>query len=269
MIRKVLILAYLLVSLGCTSLFYYPTDRLYYDPKKYFNISPEENFIPSEGLNIHSWYFNSKGDPKGVILYFHGNAENLSSHYSSLIWVLEKGYDFVIFDYPGYGRSDGHPSPAKNLNAGKEVLKWLNNKTQLPIIIYGQSLGGNVALRTAEDLKNDIPIKAIFIDSSFNSYRDITIEKMKGIWFAWPFQWVPYLTVSDKYAPHNLASLSPVPIMFIHCKDDPVVSSIYSERMYANAAEPKKVFFIESCPHGATFVVERGKYRQTFLDHIK
>lgn len=253
---------------ACAGLFYYPTDRYYFDPEKYFNVSPEEHWLDIGENKIHSWLFRTKEKRQGVILYFHGNAENLTSHYSNLVWVLAKGYDFLIFDYPGFGLSSGKPNPEENLKVGHEVLRWLYSTVHEPIVIYGQSLGGNIALRTALDMRSEIPIKAVVIDSAFNSYPAIAKEKMNAFWLTWPFQWIPNITLNDKYSPQNISSLAPIPVMFFHCKGDPVVNSIYSSQMFEQAAEPKKLILIDKCNHGATFYAEKGKYRQDFLEFI-
>src|SRR4051812_3784255 len=99
---------------GCSSLLYQPSREQIYEPTKLGLEQPEDRFFPStDGTLLHAWYFRSdpKKQPKALIAFFHGNGENLSTHFASLAWILPFGYDFMIFDYRGYGRSQGDPSP--------------------------------------------------------------------------------------------------------------------------------------------------------------
>ena len=115
--RSIEILTTLLLavtSAGCGSLFYQPArERVFFDPDR-LGVFPEEVWTTAEdGVKIHSWYLDADpvAKPKAIVLFFHGNAENLTSHYSTLLWLLPHGIDFWIMDYRGYGQSEGRPTP--------------------------------------------------------------------------------------------------------------------------------------------------------------
>src|SRR5690606_22141072 len=112
-------------------------------------------FKAKNGNQLFGWYFkNRKGvSPKATVVFFHGNAENLSSHYLSLAWLVDYPYDFFIFDYQGYGRSHGDPSPQKTVEDGIAALELMNERAPgRPLIVFGQSLGGAIALRTVVEV---------------------------------------------------------------------------------------------------------------------
>ena len=164
-VMKKIIYIFLIFCLGstfssCTHLFYYPSDQMYYEPKK-LGLTPKEVAFDSEdGEKIHAWLFEAKQQPaKGTILFFHGNAENLTAHYVQLSWLPAEGYNYLIFDYPGYGRSSGHATEEGTIKAGYAALKWVHQYDPRPLIIYGQSLGGAIAQRVILDQKDQIPIR--------------------------------------------------------------------------------------------------------------
>ncbi len=255
---------------ACSSFFYYPTRGQYYDPAK-IPLKYEQIFIqPSNGKKIHAWYFPAEGVIKGTILFFHGNAENLSSHFVSLYWLPAFGYSYMIFDYPGYGESAGSPTPESTVESGKEVLKWLAlQHKESPLFIYGQSLGGNIALRVALEMKDQIPLKAVIVDGSFASYKAVARSILAKHWLTWILQPLTYLVLSDKYAPDDVAKLSPIPLLVIHGEKDPVIPVEQGKKLFEKASEPKSLWILPFGFHGDAFFTENKIYRQKFLDFLQ
>src|SRR5262249_1447782 len=138
-------------------------------------IQPTDYFVPTaDGENLHVWRFEPEkpAAKRAVWVQFHGNAENQTSHFANLFPAVQNGYDLVTFDYRGYGQSTGIPSPAGTVEDGKTILRWVKkNYPDLPIVVFGQSLGGAIAMRTLEDLGNEVPIQFLVLDSTFGSYR--------------------------------------------------------------------------------------------------
>ncbi|MEO0335657.1 MAG: CocE/NonD family hydrolase, partial [Pseudomonadota bacterium] len=110
---------------GCSSFYYHPTKYKYVDVTK-MKSEPENIFISAkDGHKIHGWLRKtSQEKPKGVIVQFHGNAQNLTSHFLYLFPAPERGYHHIIFDYRGYGRSEGSADPENTVSDGKAVLRW-------------------------------------------------------------------------------------------------------------------------------------------------
>ncbi len=261
---------------SCSSLLYYPTRQLHFPPEQ-FGLHPEEvNFRSGDGTALFGWLFrhaapDALAKPRGVILFYHGNGENLSSHYISLLWALKQGFDFFIFDYRGYGRSEGEPSPQGTVHDGEAALRWLNiHYPQSSLIIYGQSLGGAVALRNAIDLKDEIPYRAVVIDSSFSSYQDIGRRVMAKAIFTWPLQWLSYLALSDKYAPGTeIEKIAPRPILVIHAEHDETVPFACGEQIFALAKDPKEFWKIPGGGHTDSFLHHGDIYQKKFLAWIE
>jgi hypothetical protein len=253
---------------GCSHLFYYPTDKFYYDPSK-FLLSPQDVWLDADGEKIHAWYFEpKKGPSKGSLVFFHGNAENLTSHYIHLSWLPAEGYSFLIFDYPGYGRSSGKPTPESTVKAGMAAIEWMAKKDPRPLVVYGQSLGGAVAQRAVLELKDHVPFKGVVLDSTFNSYGKIARLKMSHAWFTWPFQPLTYLLLSDRWAAKDVAKISPIPVLVIHGTADYVVEPELGQELFEKLAEPKELWVIPGGSHTDVFFNQSAPYREKFLEWL-
>lgn len=259
---------------GCSSLLYYPTSLLYVDLEKLEYRPKEVNFEGPGKKKIVGWYFRSQADkPKAVLLFFHGNAQNISSHFFSLYWILKHDYDFFIFDYPGYGGSEGQPTPKNTLETGKLALGWLRRQlnADIPIAIFGQSLGGNIAMRTVVEMKNEVTPCMVTIDSSFSSYKEVGRRLLKSNAWTWTVQHLPYLVMSDRYsAKDKIDKISPVPLLVIHGNQDSVVGFENSEEIFAEAKEPKEFWQIPGGEHTDVFTASAHakKYQTLFLERL-
>ncbi|WP_374029113.1 alpha/beta hydrolase [Bdellovibrio bacteriovorus] len=225
----------------------------------------------SDGNKIIGWYFKSKATkPKARLLFFHGNAENISSHFIALHWILKHDYDYFIFDYPGYGGSEGEPTQKSTTEAGRVSLEWLaKTEPKTPLVIFGQSLGGNVALYTAATSK-DIPVCLVAVESTFKSYRKVGQRVLAGHWWTWPFQWLPYVVTRDKVsAQDHIAEISPTPLLVIHGDEDDIVGIENGEDVFASAREPKKFLKVPEGKHIQAFTGHNAEeYQRLFLQEL-
>jgi fermentation-respiration switch protein FrsA (DUF1100 family) len=261
----------LLISLSsCSGLLYHPTRQLHFEPSR-FGVTPEEVvFLSADSTKLMGWWFRGE-KPKAVFLLYHGNGGNLSSHYVNMLWALRKNYDLFVFDYRGFGRSEGSPSPGGTVEDGEAALRWLYSQyPSTPIILIGQSLGGAIALRNAIDLKNEIPFRAVVIDSSFPSYQGIGRDVLSRFWLTWPFQWVAYLVLSDHYAPDgDINKLAPVPLLVIHHELDRVVPLSQGEKIFWQAAEPRELWKVPGEGHINSFLQENGAYTRKLDEWLR
>lgn len=256
---------------GCSGLLYYPTRGLHYDPAR-FGLKPEEVFFSSaNGAKLFGWHFKSqaKAKSKATVVLFHGNGENLSSHYLHLTWILKYPFDLFVFDYQGYGRSEGSPSPEKTVQDGIAALEWVQKNHPGPIVVVGQSLGGAVAMRSVIETKDRLPIRFLAVDSTFPSYRSMGRQVLSRSWITWPFQWLGWLVMSDAWAPEGrIGEISPIPMLVIHGKQDQVVEFKMGERVFAEAKDPKEFWEIRSGGHTDVFTIQPDSYKEKFVERI-
>lgn len=250
---------------------YYPTRTLYYPPEKFGVPAQEVHFQSKAGPKLFGWFFESKKKPaKATVVFYHGNGENMSSHYISALWLIEKGYNLFVFDYQGYGRSEGDPYPEGTVKDGEAALEWVHQKSPLPMIVLAQSLGGAIALRNVIDQKEKYPIKLLAVDSTFASYKKVGRYILKRSWITWPFQWLAWIVLSDSYAPDGeISKISPIPLLVIHGDKDGLVDYELGQEVFAQAKEPKEFWQVPGGLHTDVFMRQDISWRNRFVEKIE
>jgi len=265
-----LILLTVLLS-GCTQLFFQPHSFLIDTPERHGIEYRIENFQAADDTALNAWFLPAKlpegAQAKATVLFLHGNAENISTHFRNVAWLPAEGYNVLALDYRGYGASDGTPSLAGiQLDIDAAMHHLLTHKDVDPkrIVIFGQSLGGALAIYYAAHSAYRSRISAVVIDSSFYDYRQIAREKLAGFFLTWPFQWLPWLTVNDDYSPKDsIAAISPLPLLLIHGDRDQVVPPDHSRRLFALAQEPKELLIIPGAGHTQSLNEETARKQLT------
>lgn len=255
---------------GCTSVFLVP-DRVPHLPERALGTPAEDVWIRApDGRALHALYLPTQGRPRGTVLYLHGNAENLSSHVHAVTWLPARGYSVLALDYRGFGRSQGDASLAAVHEDAEAGLAWLSardvNHTG-PLIVFGQSLGGSVALRLVAGAAARERIAAVIADSPFSTYRGIAREKLAQLWLTWPLQWPLSWLISDHYSALGVVDrISPIPLLLIHGERDVVVDASHSKHLFAAAREPKDLWLIPDGRH--TDASHREPVRERLLNFL-
>lgn len=283
--RLILIFS-IFIQIGCTNLFLVPSRDEFANPNQ-FHLTYKNGFFESQdGTQLNYWYLPAQSKKvesekldrqlekqKALILQVHGNAENLTSHFRGLAWMSLENFDFMIFDYRGYGASEKEKDikgAFEDTQAAIRKAQGLAKEKNIPLIIYGQSLGGSLTLRALSEMEKIQELKAVVIESSFSSFQRISREKLRDVWFLWPFQWLPYFFISDRYEPatHRLKRLSPVPVILIHGRQDPIVGFNHSSIIIEHLAEPKELWDHNIPGHTNAMFIEDLKYRRKLLDRL-
>ncbi len=258
--KKIVLKLTFLILTGCSNLLYYPTDILYMNPERLPASFEETEIALSDGTKIQGWYFKSKKPPKAVVLLLHGNGQNRSSHYISLYWLIENGYDLAVFDYPGYGISDGQPTPENTVETGRVAIQYLHDRNpKLPLVVYGKSLGGAVAMRSVLEMRGKVKPHLLVVDSSFLSYRRAARRIMsKSVW-TWALQPFSYVLIDDKWAVSDRVSeLEGIPLIVIHSREDQIIPFELGQEVFEKAATPKEFWVKETGGHSETYVGDEG-----------
>ena len=134
-------------------------------------------FTSADGTRLHGWYVSHR-NPRAVVLFCHGNAGHLA-HRAATLRVLHDrvGVSVMIFDYRGYGRSEGTPSEAGILADGQAARAWLARRAAVAesdIVVMGRSLGGAVAV----DLAAAGGARALVLESTFSSVPDVAAARV-------------------------------------------------------------------------------------------
>jgi fermentation-respiration switch protein FrsA (DUF1100 family) len=252
---------------GCQGFFYFPNHHLYADPAT-IGLNYEIVQYPSlNGKKLYGLYFRTNRKPKGTVVHFHGNFGNVSNHFLLSMFLVRNGFDVLIFDYEGYGASEGKPDPAATVRDGIASVRYAKDHLRDPstgVAVFGQSIGGAVAVVVAA---REPIVKAAVIEAAFSSYRSMTRAALGRHIFTWPMYPIAPLFVCRGYDPEaEIARISPRPIFLIHGDRDEIIPCRMSERLYAKAREPKKLWIVPGAGHLALPLSERGRYEKDISD---
>jgi uncharacterized protein len=238
---------------GCTGTFFQPDRRLVATPASLGLAYEPVSLRAADGTELSAWFLPARGKALGSVLFLHGNAENISTHFANVAWMPAAGFNVLALDYRGYGGSDGTPSLAGaqlDIDAALRALLARPDVDPRRIVVFGQSLGGALAIYYVAHSRYRGSIRAVVADSAFADYRRIAQEKLNGFALTWPFQWLPALTVDDDYSPERaVALLSPIPLLLIHGEADPIVPPHHARRLYELAGEPKELWLVPGAGH--------------------
>lgn len=264
-----------LLFFSCSNLFYHPSKNTYLLPE-FFGIEYESfHFKSQDQTKLHGWKLKAIDDrPQYTVIFFHGNAENISSHFITLAWLTRHDFQILNFDYRGYGKSHGKPSPKglyqDSLSALQEAWKWHKKSQTKKFIVYAQSLGGAVAAKAIHDFSHKDDIDLLVLESSFSSYKKVAVDVLKNSVVTWIFHPLGYVLVPDKFATTKvLPQLPGFAKLIIHGNEDTIVPFHHGQKIFELISPPKTFWKVSGGLHTNTFFHHGRKYRKKFLDYIK
>ena len=122
---RCLILVLCAAIAGCTQLFFFPMKQEVRTPADIGLVYEDVYFPGKDEHKLHGWYLPAVGHARATVLFLHGNAENISTHIGSVYWLPARGFNVLLFDYQGYGQSEGTPSVAGALDDVEAALGFL------------------------------------------------------------------------------------------------------------------------------------------------
>ena len=209
-------------------------------------------FVSAQGNVLHGWYVpgNTIDGEAPVVLFCHGNAGNLSHRLETVRVIHELGCHLLIFDYQGYGLSQGTASESAtyaDVEAAWNLLVRDKGIDSGRIILWGRSLGGAVAARCAS---RHTP-QALVLESTFTSIPDIGAR-------IYPFFPVRLLC-RLRYDTRSLLASIRCPVLVVHSPDDSVVPYEFGRQLFEAAGEPKEFLQIHG-DHDDGFLVSGEHY---------
>lgn len=209
------------------------------------------HFTSADGTKLHGWFIPAPDGPKtakGTVLYVHGITGAIGDIMGSVQWMRDPGWNVFLFDYRGYGRSEGKTSRLgiiEDTQAALQLVKTTQDIDQDKVVAMGYSLGGSTLL-TAMGREKTTGIKLVVAVSSFSSYRKVIADNLG---------WKPSLLDNDSWAPKDfVADIAPTPIVLIHGKKDNYVPFRHAHFLH-KAAKPGT---------GTLIPVETGTHKAPF-----
>ena len=243
--------------------FYLPTPDAPATPATWGFRYVNTRFKSSDGTELHGWLIHGRGEhPKGTVVFSHGAAGAMGYHLGFVMWLAEAGYHVLMFDYRGYGQSNGNISRLGMVHDVRAALRFAASHPQLksrPIVSYGHSLGAAKSVAALAGPASD-QVKAVIIDASFASYRTMA-HRFAGR--------IGQSLVSDDLSPlRSIATISPTPLLVIHGKLDPIVPLSEARRLFQAAGDPKTLHLVEQGGHGNSLSRDDGAHRQNVLNWL-
>ena len=207
---------------------YRPSTEILATPAQFQLRFQEVQFVASDGTSISGWWIPAN-HPRGTVVYCHGNAGNIGGSAHLAPEFFKRGFNLLLWDYRGYGRSGGRPSEKglyDDARAAFDAAAAMSGK--LPIVVYGLSLGGAVAIQLAADR----PAAALVVEGAFASAADIARRRYPTL----PLDRV--LSVSYDSA-SKVAALKDTPKLFGHSPNDETIPFQSGRILHASSAPPK------------------------------
>jgi len=129
---------------GCTQTFFQPQRALIATPERAGLRYETVTLRAADGVELFTWFLPARGTPQATVLFLHGNAENISTHFMNVAWMPAEGFNVLALEYRGYGSSGGTPSLAGvqlDIDAALEALLERPEVDRRRIVLFGQSLG--------------------------------------------------------------------------------------------------------------------------------
>jgi fermentation-respiration switch protein FrsA (DUF1100 family) len=237
----------------CDSWFFQPSRTVYDDPAHYGLDYRDVDIAPEHGVRLHGWLFEGRGRSwrRAVVVHCHGNAGNVTGHFPFIAWMPPAGIDVLTFDYRGYGRSSGKPTRRGVIEDGLAATRLgldLADARGVPLVLFGQSLGGVVAAAAAA---REPRVAGVVLDSTFSTYR------REAAWVVsrtvlWRTTWKlagRYLVSSGCDAIDYVGRICPRPLLIMHGRNDQIVDWRQAVELYDAARPPKDLWLTDDCDH--------------------
>lgn len=258
-LRYIFVIYILTLTTGCTNLFFQPSRYHAVTPDQ-FDINYEDVYFNSiDNLKLHGWWFPARDESKALLLFLHGNGENISTHSAAVYWLTQHQYDVFVFDYRGYGLSQGIPDIDMVMTDIHQAYAYANKRKAAgkKLFVMGQSLGSSMGIYSIAQKPTGID-GAIFV-SPFSDYRDITRNMLSKSWLTWAFQWPLSLTISNDYRPLDYVKKLPaVPTLYLYSEEDRVIPPEQVKTLFESANEPKYIERLQG-PHSGIFSIKSNR----------
>ena len=265
MLRILIFLAVLLIALLAfthflrrTGMFFpdrYPTGR--WNPQELTVVPTEHTFAASDGVKLHGWWFETADPGTPVMIWFHGNAGNLTDRADMAVEHAKRGIAVFVFDYRGFGRSEGSTSESKIYRDALAAFDYVRARGARPIVLYGESIGGPYAAYVAKERKG---VHCVILENSFPSLRDLG----NALYHPLPLGW------SAPFAMNTTAWLNQagVPVLVMHGTRDAVIPYALGRKLYDGLRVPKEML-TSPAGHCEIPLFDAARYYQTVTRFVK
>lgn len=243
-------------SILASKLLFFPLKVIEFYPSQVETPYQDIRFRSEDGHTLHGWFFPGRRDR--TLLFLHGNAGNIGDRLDKIQFLRRVGWSIFIFDYRGYGGSEGSPTIEGVLKDGAAALRYLNETRRIPneqITLFGESLGGSLAV----DLAGREPFASVILESTFTSLRNITRKN-------YPF--IPPWLVPDRLRSIDLIRHLKAPVLVVHGTDDALIPFEMGKELFEAAPHPKRFLEIKKANHNDVYLAGRLDYLKAIEEFL-
>jgi pimeloyl-ACP methyl ester carboxylesterase len=225
-------------------LIFSPSSEIMPIPRPSGVIVEEVSFKTKDGKTLNG-YFSPNEETNETIVFFHGNAGNISGRIGRMLLCNKLKKNVLIFDYRGFGKSSGIITKEEDLYSdGEAAIKFLQEEKNLPVekmILWGRSLGGGVAT----ELVKRFPVSKLILESTFTNLDTLAIEKFPVARF------LPHFLIKYKFQNIEKIKSIKIPILILHSQEDEIIPYSHGEQLFQKANEPKLFMKIKGSHNGS------------------
>jgi len=242
------------------SALFFPSRDLHTLPAD-LNIPFEDVWFDSGGVSLHGWFLPAEG--REVVLWLHGNAGNIADRLDHAAAMKEQlGVSSFLFDYRGYGKSEGTPAEKGIYRDAASAFQWLVTEKGIDpssIILFGHSLGSAVAVDLALDEGNEAG--GLVLESPFTSAGDVA----RMLYPRLPVK--PFMSVKLD----NLGRVGKVsmPVLVIHGEEDVTIPFEMGKKVFEAAPEPRSFLPVPGAGHSDCYIVGGERYWEAWRKLIR
>lgn len=241
---------------------YLMQDRIVYHPTADWEATPGDFgiefedvvFRSADGVKLSGWYCPLP-DARGTFLLCHGNGGNISHRMDSIATMHAMGYSIFVFDYRGYGRSEGRPSEEGTYADARAAWEYLTEQQDIDpgsIVVHGRSLGGAVA----SWLAGEVQPACLILEAASTSVADVGHDM-------YPFFPGVLIRLLSRYEYNTAGHLADVrcPVLIVHAREDEMIPFSHGRELLEAAGEPKAFLELDG-GHNDGFVVSGVRYQR-------
>ena len=262
--KRLSLIAILILLCSCSKLVLHPKSELDFTPAD-FGYKYQNVFIDTDSGKLHAWFIASSKKSKGTVLFLHSNAGNISSHFVTASWLANQGYNLLLPDYSGYGRSEGRTSLNSIHRDLEPVLAYLSKQESLkPIAIWGQDLGANLGMYLAANSFYRSNLCLLIAEGTVPSYQDVFKKRLEKYWLLKPISRPLSKLMDDSLSARKyISKISPLPLLMVHGTHDNITPLDRAQALFKLAIAPKEFWKIDGAQHINSFY--RNQKRQAAL----
>jgi fermentation-respiration switch protein FrsA (DUF1100 family) len=244
-------------------LIYFPTrvDRDAATPRVAGAAVEEVWIAGADGVRVHGLYATVPGG-LADLLYFHGNAGSLYDRLDLLELLVGSGFNVLMMDYRGYGKSEGTPSEPALYDDARAAYRYLVEERDVPaerLVLFGSSLGSAVAI----ELATSEAAGALIVESAFTNVRELARLH---------YGWLPDALLRS--LSHEFDSLAKVarlrtPVLYLHGTADDIVPLRMGRRLYEASPDPREWYEIRGAGHNDMVWTGGSAYFERLADFVR